>query len=381
MQIPSGGRVSALAASLAPNRFAPVARPDPSGTMPAIRYDRHGGPEALQWFPEHPKPQRPRGQSLIRIHAAGLNPVDYKMRQYTIPRVLFPLPKIPGTDFAGEVVESDVASAFQPGDRVFGMMPLLGTPWGTCAGFVTIADRFLAKLPNAIRYTEGAAMPLVALTVIQSLSRATRKFREPTAGKTILIQAGSGGLGTFAIQYCARVLKMTVATTCSTKNLGLVRSLGAHQAIDYTKTAFDQQDQQYDFIFDPLGHRFAKRTLASGILRRGGHYLHIAGSDWPPTDNRSLIPEARPTGVLAKLARQFSCNALARFGLRRSRYHLIFVHPDGGQLRRLSEPLADQRIRPLIDRTFPLRDTADAHRCLQQGHTRGKIVIEIGEGQ
>jgi alcohol dehydrogenase len=362
-----------------PSRFAAVARPAASQTMPAVVYRQHGAADVLEYCPDYEKPIREHGQTLVRIHAAAVNPVDFKMREHRIPAVVYPLPKIPGTDIAGEVVNTDPESGFAVGDQVFGMMPLLGMPWGACAQYVSIAHRFLAKAPQSIDSIGAASLPLVSLTVIEGLMRAIEHSAASIGGRRILIQAGSGGLGTFAIQYCSRVLEMQVATTCGPGSMDLVRSLGAEVVINYHSERFEQQIRDYDFVFDPLGHRYAARTFNSGVLRRGGHYIHIAGSDWPPNRPGRFIPEASPLRLAANLTRQWWRNTTTRLGVGRIYYHLIFVHPSQRILQDVGRHVDQGKIVPIIDRTFPLSQTAAAQKYLEKGHARGKVVIVIDD--
>ncbi len=200
---------------------------------------------------------------------------------------------------------------------------------------------------------------------------------ETTAGQKILIQAGSGGLGTFAIQYCSHVLGMHVATTCSSSSAELVRSLGASVVIDYHTEQFERRVQNYDFVLDPMGHRYAARTLNSGVLRRGGHYIHVAGSDWPPSRQDKTIAEAAPLRLATTLTKQWWRNTATRLGMGDSYYHLIFVHPDGKLLGEVARYVDQGKIAPVIDLTFSLQQTAEAHRYLEAGHARGKVVITI----
>ena len=347
--------------------------------MPAVAYRQHGSADVLEYHPDYKKPVREPGQTLVRLHAAAINPVDFKMREHRIPTIIFPLPKIPGTDIAGEVIDTDPDSGFVVGDQVFGMMPLLGTPWGACAKYVSVAHRFLAKAPKSIDPIGAASLPLVSLTVIQGLSQAIGRTKDLIEGKRILIQAGSGGIGTFAIQYCSRVLGMQVATTCSPGNMDLVRSLGAEIAIDYHSERFEQQIRDYDFVFDPLGHRYADRTLNSRVLRRGGHYIHVAGSDWPPKNPGRFIPEAAPLRLASNLFRQFWRNTTTHLGVGKTYYHLIFVHPNGRILQDVARLVDQDKIMPIIDRTFPLPQTAAAQEYLEKGHARGKVVIVMDD--
>ena len=173
---------SRLAEILVPSRFASVAKADTEHTMAAVVYRQHGSTDVLTYHPDYKKPIRNRGQTLVRINAAAVNPVDFKMREHRIPAIVFPLPKIPGTDFAGEVVDTDAESGFEVGEQVFGMMPLLGTPWGSSARYLSIADRFIAKAPQSIDQIGAASLPLVSLTVIQGLTRAIGSSNNPING-------------------------------------------------------------------------------------------------------------------------------------------------------------------------------------------------------
>jgi alcohol dehydrogenase len=345
--------------------------------MQAIVYRQHGSADVLHWRDDWPRPALTAGQTLVRIRASGVNPVDLKMRYHEIPAAVFPLPKIPGTDIAGEVVATDPDSGFAVGERVFGMMPLLGTPWGAAAQYASVAHRFLAKSPAAVDDLGAAALPLVSLTVVEALASALRQLRPSTQRQRILVQAGSGGVGTFAIQYCAKVLGMQVATTCSAAAEPLVRSLGAERVIDYQRQRFEEEIQGYDLVLDPLGHRYAERTLRGGVLRRGGHYIQVAASDWSSDKPQWIIPEAAPARVAAMAARRLWRNGTARIGLGDVRYHFVFVHPSGRILRDVAQFVDQGKLSPVIDRVFPLAETAEAHRHLRYGHTHGKVVIAI----
>ena len=369
--------ISRIAGTLVPSRFSSVAPADVNQPMAAVTYDKHGPPEVLRYGENVPGPRKINGQTLIRVRAAGLNPVDYKMRTFNIPGSVYPLPKIPGTDVAGEVIATDSTSDFNVGDNVFGMMPLLGTTWGACAKYASVADRFLTLAPKSIDFVGAASLPLVSLTVMQALRRAGVVDRTSGEGKRILIQAGSGGVGTFAVQYCATALGMEVAATCSEGNADLVRSLGARTIINYHTESFTDHIQGYDLVLDPMGHRNAERTLRSGVLRRGGHYIHIAGSDWPPSQVGRLIPEATPSRLVTMFVRQTLRNVKTTMGIGEHYYHVVFVHPGGKLLRRAANCVELGQIAPVIDRTFPLRETAEAHRYLEAGHAKGKVVITI----
>ena len=180
-------------ARLVPSRFTPHCPADPSATMRAVSYARHGGREVLEVDPEHPRPSATRHHLLVRVGAAGLNPVDFKLRRDQVMELALPLPKIPGTDLAGEVVAAPPGSPFVVGDRVFGMMPLLGTRWGACAQYVPVEPRFVTRTPEILDDAEAASLPLVGLTVPQGLAPALRALGPGTPrARRALVQAAAG---------------------------------------------------------------------------------------------------------------------------------------------------------------------------------------------
>jgi alcohol dehydrogenase len=378
---PAGERaLQVLLHRLLPDRFARVPAADPSATMPAVVYTRHGAPDVLTPVDRFPRP-RPRPEhALVRVRAAGVNPLDFKLRIHPIPRWLLPLPKIPGTDLAGEVLDAPAGSGFAEGDRVYAMMPPLGSSWGASAGVASVPLTMLAPMPASLDYAQAAALPLVALTVMQGVDRVVAALASVTAGRRALVQAGSGGVGTFAVQYLHRVLGMTVAATCSERNAGLVRGLGADQVIDYQRERFEDRVRDLDLVVDPLAYCYADRTLRGRVLRPGGHYIDIAGSDWAQRQRDMLglgIPETDPRYLLRWL-RHAAPDRLRALALRRPpTRHLVFVHPDGARLRRLTRLVDDGRLIPILDRTFPLAEAAAAHRYLQSGRARGKVVLVL----
>lgn len=367
--------LTSVAATVAPGRFGAQAPPSDSATMAAVVFDRHGSADVLRFDARHPRPRPGPSQSLLRIHAAGLNPVDYKMRFHDIPEWIYPLPKIPGTDLAGEVAEPAKGSRFAANDRVYGMLPLLGTRWGACAQYVAAEDRFLAAAPRTLDDPAAAALPLVSLTVLQGLASFERECKGGAKGKRALIHSGSGGVGSIAVQYCSKVLGMEVLTTCSAENRERVKALGAAVAIDYRKERFEEVARGCDLVFDPWGYE--ERTIQGGMLRAGGHYVRIASSHEKPDRPGRWIPEAQPHRLLAGFARQAWRNATARWGWGRFHYKLVFVQPDGAMLERVARLVEEGLIEPLVDKSFPLEETASAHRYLESGAARGKVVLLV----
>eukprot|EP00978_Attheya_sp_CCMP212_P037825 scaffold181730_cov45-Attheya_sp.AAC.3 len=261
--------------------------------MKAIAYREHGNASVLQLYERVSRPKLWKdGQVLIRVMASSLNPCDFKLRRTPLPSLVWtPLPKIPGEDIAGIVVEvrhsrmsSSTSSShnnnnvFRVGDRVAAMMPILGSRFGAHAEYAVVHESMIAKLPPAdeegdhpkrtISFVEAASLPLVSLTTLQAFSKLTQqqgsRSRRRTEGKTkILIHAGAGGVGTFAIQYAKKVLHMYVATTASIQKAHFLKELGADLVIDYRTTDFQSIIQDYDVVFDTMSWAYEDQTLAS----------------------------------------------------------------------------------------------------------------------
>ena len=232
---------------------------DLTATMHAVVYESHGGSEVLR-FQEIPRPLANGSFVLIKVLAASLNPCDYKFRRNRVPHVLLPLPKIPGGDIAGIVEYAPQGSKYKIGDRVAALVPLTGTPWGGYAEYYAAQEDFIAHVPDNVTFEHAASLPLVALTTLQGLE----DIKSPS-NKSILIHAGSGGVGTFAIQWAKYVMKFhTVATTCSARNHKLVEELGADITIDYRTENFTQIIKNYDVVFDPMSFLYEKASLTPG---------------------------------------------------------------------------------------------------------------------
>jgi len=210
------------------HRLFPSATDHPTETMAACAYDEHGDSSKLT-ARRIARPVPVAGQVLIRVVGAGCNPVDVKLRENPIPRFYLPLPKVPGTDISGVVVRSPGGSAFSAGDRVVAMLPIEGSTWGACEEYVAVDESLVARAPTNTPLLHAAALPLVGLTVVQAMEPVVRAFGGQTEGKTVLVHAASGGVGSIAVQYCAHVLGMRVVATCSAANAQFVRDLGASQ--------------------------------------------------------------------------------------------------------------------------------------------------------
>lgn len=364
-------------AALVPSRYPHPCPEDPTATMRGVAYRHHGGIDVLEVRDDLAVPGHTDRHLIVDVRAAGINPVDHKVRHHEVSEWFLPLPKIGGTDLAGVVQWAPEGAPFAVGDRVFGMMPMLGTRWGAWAEQVPVEPRFLAATPGNVSDAEAAALPLVGLTVLQGLAPAIRGMGDPR-GRLALVQAASGGTGSMAVQVLANVHGMRVIGTCSPANADLVRDLGAAEVLDYHTTRFEDVVRGAALVFDPLGYRYAARTLHSDVLEQGGHYVHLASSPWE--QGRAMwgaVPEAAPGPMIRGFGRQLWTRLATPLGLTRAYVHHVFVHPSGAGMRELAAHVRDGRVRPVLDRTWPLSEVREAVRHVAGGHTRGKVVLSV----
>ena len=385
--------IRAVAGMLSPSRFPPAPLHDKNETICAVVLKEHGAAENLLYQEDFPAPTpNPKTRHVVvAVSHAGLNPVDFKMRKYNISDFAYPKPKILGSDISGRVLFAPKGSTFAVGDRVFGMLPLLGSQFGGYASRCCIDESFLCRAPENVSLRDLASIPLVACTIVVALRAVVVAFKGETTGKKCFIQAGSGGVGTFAIQYCANVLGMYVSTTCSPRNFDLVRSLGATEVIDYHTENIEDRIQDFDIFIDTLGYATESIVLdtKSKILKRDGpqqsHYIRIASSPYNINEHGSepklmtkdplgmAIPEASIFRVMQGFSKQFfsSCSKV--------RYHFILVRPDRSALEEAAVAMRDEKIRAIIQEVIPLQDVVRAHRELESGHVTGKLVLSINE--
>ncbi len=336
-----------------------------STTMQAFVLTRYGGPEATA-LRAVPRPRATRGDVLVRVQAAGLNPVDYKTRDGMLKVVQrYPLPAVMGNELAG-VVEAlgEGVTSFKPGDRVFARMPK--GAMGGLAEYAVVPENMLAKMPASIDFTTAAGVPLAGLTALQAL----RDELHVGPGSRVFIPGGAGGVGTFAIQL-AKWLGAEVTTTASPRGRALVEALGADSVIDYTSERFEDRLSDMDGVFDLLG---GETLLTSfGVVRRGGKVVSIAGMPEPETARKDL-----GRGVFLQ-----SLFWLASYRIRAAArkhavtYRYLFMHPDGRELAELAVLIDAGTLKPVIDRVFPFKDVAEAFAYLESGRAKGKVVVEI----
>lgn len=388
--------MSALFRSLAelvyPQRFpsSPLVAEDV--TMRAIVMKQHGPPEVLEYQENAFAPKCVPGsrQVKIEIAGAGLNPVDFKMRKGPISDILYPKPKIPGSDMSGKVVEVPEGSSFHVGQRVYAMLPLLGSAFGAYAQYCCVDESLLATAPDNISLVDAATVPLVACTILQGLHpvRAAYGGDVHMKGKKCYVAAGSGGVGTFAIQFCANVLGMEVATSCSPRNIDLMKRLGATVVLDYHQESVSEHIRDYDVFIDCLGYIHEPEVFAthSTILnQQHSHYIRIASS--PYGDNARhgpaygsdplgiAVPEARVDRLLNGFVRQLWTNIFPS-GIR---YHFVLVVPNQSSLEEVSQAINAGKVAPVIQERFPLEDAAKAQAVLEEGHVTGKLVLVVND--
>ena len=332
--------------------------------MKAFILDKYKKKGALR-FGDMPEPALGNDDVLVEVHAAGLNLLDSKIRDGEFKPILpYRPPFILGHDMAGTVVRvgSNVRQ-FKPGDEVYAR-PRDGRV-GTFAEFITINEADAALKPKNLTMEEAASIPLVGLTAWQALV----ELADLKKGQKVLIHAGSGGVGTFAIQL-AKHLGATVATTTSTANVELVRSLGADVVIDYKKQDFENVLSGYDVVLNSLDGNTLQKSLS--VLKPGGKLISISG---PPD------PEfAREQGLnwfLQQVLRLLSFGIRLKAKGRSVSYSFLFMRANGAQLSQITSLIEAGIIRPVMDRIFPFKATNEAMAYVETGRSKGKAVIKI----
>lgn len=303
---------------------------------------------------------------LIKNHAASLNPIDYKIRDGMLKAVIpKTFPKILGHDLSGEIVQIGAnVTEFKVGDEVFARIDQ-GRE-GSLAQYTAISAAAAAHKPANLSHIEAASLPLVALTAYQCMVDTVQL----QAGQKIFIPAGSGGVGSIAIQI-AKSLGAFVATNTSSKNVEWVKSLGADVVIDYTREDFASVLHDYDVVFDTMGGETLSKTFT--ILKRGGKVVSIAAKA-PSVDAAKMMG----LNKIIQTALWFINLPLLRLSKKYGvAYHFIFMHADGKQLAQIGELTRQGLLKPIIDKTFTLEQFAQAFDAVQSGRSRGKVVVTI----
>jgi len=307
-------------------------------TMKAIRIHSYGGPEVLQ-YEDAPRPVPNDDDVLIKVMAAGVNPVDWKIRQGYM-KGTFSLPLILGWDVAGIVeAKGTKVSNLEVGDEVYSRPSIFRN--GAYAEYIVVKATEAALKPNSIDFIQSAGVPLAALTAWQSIF----DLAHLQAGQRILIHAAAGGVGHFAVQF-ANWAGAHVICTASANHHEFLKSIGAHETVDYNVEAFEDAVHDADVILEAMGGEVWQRSWKA--LKKGGIMVSTLRG-----------PEAGGPDALNKLCAH------------------VFVQPDAAQLGEIATLIDNGKVRPEISGVFPLREAAKAHIENQGGHTRGKIVLEV----
>lgn len=332
--------------------------------MKAFILDRYGSSDNVR-AAEMPDPEVRENDVLVQVHAAGVNLLDSKIRNGEFKQILpYRLPVILGNDVAGVVVRAGSrVRRFKPGDEVYARPGK--DRIGAFAEFISIQEDDLALKPEQLTMEEAASIPLVGLTAWQALiERGNLK-----KGQKVLIHAGSGGVGTFAIQL-AKHVGATVATTTSAANADLVKRLGADVVIDYRKDDFEKLLYDYDVVLNSLDNETLKKSLR--VLKPGGKLISISG---PPDPD--FAREIGSPWILKAVMHVLSYRIRRAAKRRHVSYSFLFMRANGDQLREITALIDSQVVHPVMDRVFPFESTREAMAYLEKGRAKGKVVVKV----
>jgi NADPH:quinone reductase-like Zn-dependent oxidoreductase len=332
--------------------------------MKALTFKRYSKAPQIE-FADVSRPAPKPDEILVQVHAAGLNPIDNMIPKGTFKPILrFQLPATLGSDLAGVVTEvGSRVTRFKPGDAVFASMFDLGM--GSIAEFAVVPESAAALKPTNLDFVQAASIPMVGLTSWQALKERVNLL----AGQKVFIPAGSGGIGTFAIQL-AKYLGAKVGTTTSKGNVELVRSLGADEVVDYKKEEFEKVLHDYDAVLGTVKGDTLEKSI--GILKPGSTIVSLIG----PLD--TAFAHARRLNFFLAFVFGLMSRKIMRLARRRKvAYSFLFVRPDGNQLAQIGELLKAGHIQPVIDKVFPFEQAKEALAYLAQGRSRGKVVVKV----
>ncbi|MDC6282735.1 NADP-dependent oxidoreductase [Pandoraea sp. XJJ-1] len=332
--------------------------------MKALTFKRYGKSPEIG-FADIPHPTLKPDELLVQIHAVGLNPIDNMIPTGMFKPVLkFRLPATLGSDLAGVVTEvGSRVSRFKPGDAIYASVFDLGT--GSLADFAVVPESVAALKPANLDFVQAASIPMVGLTSWQALKERVNL----RAGQKVFIPAGSGGIGTFAIQL-AKYMGAKVGTTTSTGNVELVSRLGADEVVDYKKQEFEIVLHSYDAVLGTVRGDAIEKSI--GILKPGSKIVSIVG----PLD--AAFARAKRLNFVLAFVFGLMSRKITRLAKKRDiTYSFHFVRPDGAQLTEIGELLKAERIQPVIDRVFPFERAKEALEYLAQGRAKGKVVVKL----
>lgn len=332
--------------------------------MKAFVLDRYGKKEKLR-AADVPEPDVREDDVLIQVHATAVNLLDAKLRNGEFKLILpYRPPFVLGHDVAGVVVRvGPRVRQFQVGDEVYARPDDFRI--GTFAELIAVKEDSVAIKPKNISMEGAASIPLVGLTAWQALVEKAKLKK----GQKVFIQAGSGGVGTFAIQL-ARHLGATVATTTSAGNAALVKSLGADVIVDYKKDNFEERLSGYDVVLNSQDGKTLAKSL--GVLKPGGRLISISG---PP--DPQFAQDIKAPWVVKQVIRALSFGTRRQARRLKVAYAFLFMKASGSQLRQITTLIESGAIRPVIDKVFPFDATNEALAYVESGRAKGKVVIKL----
>ncbi len=331
--------------------------------MKAMIIDKYG--KVPMRMAEVPTPEINEYEVLAEIHAASINPIDFKIRDGKVKMLLrYEMPLILGNDFSGVITKvGSKVTRFKVGDEIYARPRK--NKIGTFAEYIAIHEDDVALKPKILSFEEAASIPLVGLTSYQAL----HDIMQLQKGQKILIHAGSGGVGTFAIQL-AKIIGATVTTTASEAGANLVKSLGADEIINYKTEKFEDILKDYDAVFDTIGGTTLEKSF--NIIKSGGNIVSVSG-----------MPNARfgkefGSGFFKTLLFSLASKKLTALEKKHNaRYSFLFMKPSGDQLRTIANYIEAGKIKPVIDRVFPFEDAQKAMEYSEAGRAKGKIIVKI----
>lgn len=331
--------------------------------MKAMIIDKYG--KVPMRMAEVPTPEINEYEVLAEIHAASINPIDFKIRDGKVKMLLkYEMPLILGNDFSGVIVKiGSKVTHFKVGDEIYARPRK--NKIGTFAEYIAIHEDDVALKPKNLSFEEAASIPLVGLTSYQAL----HDIMHLQKGQKILIHAGSGGVGTFAIQL-AKIMGATVTTTASEAGSDLVKSLGADEIINYKTEKFEEMLKDYDAVFDTIGGTTLEKSF--NIIKNGGNIVSVSG-----------LPNARfgkefGSGFFKTLLFSLASRKLTALEKKHNaQYSFLFMKPSGDQLRTIANYIEAGEIKPIIDRVFPFEDAQKAMEYSEAGRAKGKIIVKI----
>lgn len=327
---------------------------------------KYGNNDVIEYVEDFPKPEIATDEVLIEMHAASVNPIDWHVMKGDVKLLFnYKMPHILGNDGAGTVVQiGSNVSKFKIGDEVY-FRPGKKKITGTFAEFCSVKEDEVALKPKNLSFEEAAGIPLVGLTAWQALF----DLGNLQKGQKVLIHAGSGGVGSIAIQL-AKTIGAEVATTTSTSNLELVKSFGADTIIDYKKENFKDKLKDYDLVFDTLGGK--TREDSYPVLKPNGILVSIAGIPTPETaDHYGLNFVIKTLFYLLN----FKNSSIAK--KHNVIYKYFLMNASGEQLSKITKLIEEKKVKPLVDKVFSLREVKQAFEYQQTGRVKGKVIIKI----